>query len=205
MMRQPKFTGDLASLPTHGFGHRSLTWWGVMAFFLIEGTAFAMAFAAYFFLMNQEQLWPPPPIEPPDLLAGTLFTIILLLSEIPNTIIKKAARKGQLRKIRRLLVLMVAVGAVLLVLRGFEFFSLNVWWHENAYGSVIWMLLFLHLTHFLTDWIDTIVLAGVMHTKHGIENRKFIDVEENAMYWRFVWLAWLPIYALIYWLPRGVG
>ena len=41
-----------------------------------------------------------------------------------------------------------------------------------------------------------------MHTRHGIEARRFIDVSENALYWRFVWLAWLPIYLLIYWLPR---
>jgi len=25
------------------------------------------------------------------------------------------------------------------------------------------------------------------------------------MYWRFVWLCWLPIYALIYWVPRWVA
>ena len=52
---------------------------------LIEGTAFALTIAAYFFLMSQEQGWPPPPFQPPDLLAGTLFTLVMLLSEIPNT------------------------------------------------------------------------------------------------------------------------
>ena len=41
--------------------------------------------------MGHEQGWPPRPREPPDLLAGTLFTLIMLLSEIPNTMIKKAA------------------------------------------------------------------------------------------------------------------
>ena len=40
MTLPPKFSGDLADLPTHGFGHRSLTWWGVLAFFAIEGAAF---------------------------------------------------------------------------------------------------------------------------------------------------------------------
>jgi hypothetical protein len=25
------------------------------------------------------------------------------------------------------------------------------------------------------------------------------------MYWRFVWLCWLPIYVCIYWLPRWVS
>jgi heme/copper-type cytochrome/quinol oxidase subunit 3 len=29
-----------------------------------------------------------------------------------------------------------------------------------------------------------------------------VDTSENALYWRFVWIMWLPIYVMIYWLPR---
>ncbi len=204
-MLKPRFTADLSRLPTHGFGHRALTWRGEIAFFLIEGTAFVMAIAAYFFLMNQEQLWPPPPFAPPDLLPGTLFTIVILLSEIPNSIAKHAAEHGELRKLRRMLLVVTGIGVVLLALRAWEFDSLNILWSDNAYGSIIWALLLLHAVHFATDWVDTIVLAALMHTKHGMEGRRFVDCAENAMYWRFVWLSWLPIYLLIYWLPRLVS
>jgi heme/copper-type cytochrome/quinol oxidase subunit 3 len=204
-MLTPQFTDDLSSLPTHGFGHRALTWWGVVAFFLIEGTAFALAIAAYFYLMNQEQLWPPPPYAPPNLLAGTLFTLLILLSEIPNSIAKHAAEHGDLRALRRMLIVVSVVSLLLLALRLWEFDSLNVLWTDNAYGSIIWALLLLHTTHFLTDWVDTVVLTALMHTKHGVEGRRFVDCAENAMYWRFVWLCWLPIYGLIYWLPRLVA
>lgn len=201
-MLQPRFTEDVSKLQSHAFGHRSLTWWGIIAFFMIEGTFFALAIAAYFFLMNEEQVWPPPPINPPNLVAGTLFTVVLLLSEIPNTILKRAAEHGQLRRVRPLIIVLTAIGMALLVIRAFEFNSLHVQWYENGYASAIWMLLFLHTTHILTDWGDTAVLAVLMHTKHGIEGRRFVDTAENAMYWRFVWICWLPIYLLIYWLPR---
>jgi cytochrome c oxidase subunit III len=204
-MDKPAFTTDLAPLPTHAFGNRSLTWWGIIAFFLIEGTAFVLAIGAYFFLLNQEQAWPPPPFTPPDLLAGTLFTIVILLSEIPNTLVKHAAEAQDLPRVRKLLLIVTAIGLVLMILRGFEFASLNVKWHENAYGSAIWLLLFLHATHIATDWADTLVLTALMHTGHGDEGRRYVDCAENAMYWRFVWLSWLPIYALIYWLPRMVA
>jgi heme/copper-type cytochrome/quinol oxidase subunit 3 len=203
-MAQSEFTIDLAPLPTHAFGRRSLTWWGIIAFFLIEGTAFALAVAAYFYLMNQERSWPPAPILPPDLLAGTLFTIVILLSEIPNTLAKKSAEALDQRATQRWLLVACAIGAVLMILRGFEFNSLNVLWHQNAYGSVVWMLLVLHTTHIGTDWVDTLVLAALMHTPHGTEGRRFVDCSENAVYWRFVWLLWLPLYGLIYWLPRLV-
>ena len=202
MNLKPSFTRDLADLPTHAFSHRSLTWWGIIGFMVIEGTAFALAIAAYFFLMSQEQEWAPRPAVPPDLLAGTLFTIVLLLSEIPNTMIKKAAESCDVAGVRRLLPVMVAIGAFLLIIRGFEFNSLNVMWYDNAYGSIIWALLFLHFTHLATDWVDSVVLWQLMKTPHGHEPRRLVDTDENALYWRFVWLAWLPIYALIYWVPR---
>jgi heme/copper-type cytochrome/quinol oxidase subunit 3 len=202
MTRPVKFTGDLAGLPTHAYGHRSLTWWGVIAFFMIEGSAFALAFASYFFLMGGEQSWPPEPWQPPDLLAGTLFTLLMLLSEIPNTIVKKAAEKKELRTMQLFLLVMLAIGLLLFVLRGFEFASLNVWWYDNAYGSILWALLLLHLVHFATDFVDTAVLTALLFTRHAAENRRHVDVAENAMYWRFVWLLWLPIYVMIYWIPR---
>ena len=201
-MLQPRFTGDLATLPTYGFGHRALTWWGTIAFFLIEGTAFLLAIAAYFFLMCHEQSWAPDPWEAPELLAGTLFTLVMLLSEIPNTMIKKAAEKYEYDKVRKLLLWPVLIGVGLLVIRGFEFNSLNVLWYDNSYGSILWALLLLHTVHMATDWVDTVVLWRLMHTPHGYEPRRLVDVDENSLYWRFVWLTWIPIYVLIYWLPR---
>jgi heme/copper-type cytochrome/quinol oxidase subunit 3 len=202
MSLPPSFTEDVSALPTHAFSYRSLTWWGIIGFMVIEGGFFALTIAAYFFLMSQEQEWAPRPWEPPGLVAGTLFTLVMLLSEIPNTMIKKAAESYDLPKVQKLLLIMTAIGATLFVIRAFEFNSLNVLWYDNAYGSIIWALLFLHTTHVVTDWGDTVVLWRLMKTPHGEDPRRFVDVEENALYWRFVWLSWLPIYALIYWVPR---
>lgn len=202
MSAPPAFADDLSSLPSHGFGTRSLTWWGIIGYMVIEGTFFALTIGTYFFLMSREQQWAPAPWLPPNLIAGTLFTVVILLSEIPNTMLKKAADAFDLEGVRTLMPVMVAIGLVLLIIRGFEFNSLNVEWYDNAYGSVIWALLFLHTTHIATDWGDTVVLWWLMRTPHGENPRRFTDTDENSLYWRFVWLAWLPIYILIYWVPR---
>ena len=202
MSRGVRFTEDVAALPTHKFGPSSLTWWGVIGFMVIEGAAFGLTFAAYFYLMGHEQGWPPEGRIAPDVLAGTLFTLVILLSEIPNTFIKRAAAQADVPTIRLLLPVMVLVGVVLLVLRGFEFDSLNILWTENAYGSIIWALLLLHTTHLLTDWMDTVVLWALMRTRLAYEGRRQVDVDENSLYWRYVWLLWLPIYLMIYWMPR---
>ena len=73
--------------------------------------------------------------------------------------IKKAANAGDVPAIRRLMPVMIAIGVVLLAIRGFEFNSLNCRWTDDAYSSIIWALLFLHTTHILTDWGDTVVLG----------------------------------------------
>ena len=62
----------------------------------------------------------------------------------------------------------------------------------------------LHTAHLLIDTVDTLVLAVLMHTG-PLEGKRFADVSENAVYWYFVVLSWLPIYFVIYWAPRLSG
>jgi cytochrome c oxidase subunit 3 len=105
-------------------------------------------------------------------------------------------------KVRIGLLAMSVLGIAPMVVRVFEFPSLHVNWDTNAYGSVTWILLGLHTTHLITDLADTLVLLALMFTRHGETSRRFGDVQDNAMYWNFVVLTWLPIYGCIYWIPR---
>jgi heme/copper-type cytochrome/quinol oxidase subunit 3 len=61
----------------------------------------------------------------------------------------------------------------------------------------------LHTTHLVTDAWDTGVLAVLSFTG-PFESKRFVDVSENALYWIFVVLSWLPIYGVLYWVPRSV-
>jgi cytochrome c oxidase subunit 3 len=125
-----------------------------------------------------------------------------LVSVAPNILVSRWAARQDLRKVQIGMLVMVALGIAPLILRFYEFPAMHVRWDSNAYGSIVWTLLGLHLTHLVTDLGDTIVLAVIMFTKHGSNKRRFGDVQDNALYWNFVVLAWLPIYACIYWIPR---
>jgi cytochrome c oxidase subunit 3 len=198
-----RIVGDVSSLPDSAFSHRTLIWWGVLGFILIEGTAFVLAAGSYLFLMNQTTPWPPHRV-PPELLLGSCFTVLLLVSELPNVWTNHAARGERLVQTRVGLTLMTLVGVALLVLRYFEFQTLNVSWDDNAYGSIVWALLFLHTVHLVTDWVDTLVLT-VFAFVHDLERTHFSDVADNCLYWHFVAIAWLPIYGLLYWAPRLIN
>ena len=191
---------DATELPSYGFGHRSLMWWGTFGMIAIEATVFALAAFVYFYVRTRVDEWPPAAL-PPELVWGTANTVLMLVSAIPNHYTKRAAEAEDLRGVRIGIWICVAFGVGFTVLRALEFTTLNCRWDTNAYGSAVWMLLGLHTVHVLTDLWDTTVLAALM-MKDKVEGKRFVDVSENGMYWYFVVLAWLPIYAILYWGGR---
>jgi cytochrome c oxidase subunit III len=191
---------NAAPLPRVAFGHRSILWWGTMGIIAIEGTMFALVIVSYLYIKGRNPHWAPG-VFPPGLLWGTLNTVVLLASCIPNQLAKRSAEKMDLPGVQFWMVVCLVFGAAFNIIRIFEFRSLNVWWDTNAYGSVTWTLLGVHTTHILTDFLDSLVLAVLMFVG-PLEEKRFVDVSENAMYWYFVVLSWLPIYALIYFAPR---
>jgi cytochrome c oxidase subunit III len=189
--------GELADLPESASGATHLVWWGNIGFMAIEGTAFALAAGAYLYLMSQAAGWPPPGTLPPDLLWGGLFTLGVLLSEIPNLWVRRKALAKDEAGVRRGTLLMTIVALVLLIPRALEFGHLNVHWSDSAYGSVVWLLMVLHTAHLVTDLGDTAVQCVWLYT-HEVGDDQFADVEDNANYWTFVVFTWLPIGALVY-------
>lgn len=194
---EERVVADLSHLPMHGHGPASPTFWGTMAFMLLEGSGFALVISVYFYLASLAPAWPPSGVSP-NARPGTWITVLLLASLVPNHFVARWAGKGDLRKVRIGLVVMTFLGLAPLVVRVQEFPALNVWWDSNAYGSTLWLLIGLHTTHLVTDLIDTLVLLAIMFTRHGDNRRRYGDVQDNALYWNFVVLTWLPIYACIY-------
>lgn len=201
-LRELQFMGDLSHLPQHGHSHRSLTWWGMMGLICVEGTALALAAVAYLYLSVHEQQWPPEHLLLPDAAWGTVFTVIVLLSFVPNMVLDKRAQQEKIGPVRLWMVVMTLIGLVLVVIRYFEFRSIHVAWSDSAYGSAVVVLLGLHTVHLVTDLYDSIVLTVLMFTRHGDTGRRYVDVAENAIYWNFVIYVWIPIYVLLYLAPR---
>jgi cytochrome c oxidase subunit 1/cytochrome c oxidase subunit I+III len=193
-------TIDVRHLPSFGFGTRSLLWWATAGLMLIEGTGFAIGVAMYFYLRDINAAWPLN-APPPDWRWGTLNTIVLAASMVPNEFVKRAAQRLDRRATRAWLVVCLLFAIAFLGVRTLEFASLNVTWHANAYGSIVWFLLGLHTTHLVTDTIDTAVLTALLYIG-PLQGKRFVDASENALYWYFVVLSWLPIYAVIYIAPR---
>jgi cytochrome c oxidase subunit 3 len=197
MSREPI---DVSHLPEFAFGNRNLAWWGGAGLMIIEGMMFALMIVTYLYLKGRSPHWPPGYFAP-VLFWGTLNTVVLVASAVPNHLYERAAEKMDVPRIRLWMVVSLIFAVAFNVIRIFEFRSLNVWWDSNAYGSVVWTLLGFHTVHLLTDLVDSTALTWLMF-RGPVSPSHFVDTAENAMYWDFVVLAWLPIYVCIYLAPR---
>jgi heme/copper-type cytochrome/quinol oxidase subunit 3 len=137
----------------------------------------------------------------PQLTYGTLVTLLLVLSCGPMALTDVAARRGSRAVSQIGLVIAVACGLGALVLRGFEFSAVYFRWDSNAYGSVVWFLLGMHMLHLLVLTTECVLLAIWIFTRE-FDMKHRVDIVTVAVYWYWVTAIWLVLYAIIYFTPR---
>jgi cytochrome c oxidase subunit 3 len=201
---------NVKGLPKHRFDTHAPIWWGNLWLLAIETTMFAIAFAAYFYLQQNFQLWPPPNTSTvfgtdpvPDLTAATALLVLLVLSCLPMALMDRAARRGDQRGVKLWLGLTLLMGLAMFVLRAFEFGATKFRWDSNAYGSITWAILVLHALHLLTVWGECLLLATWVFTK-PLDMHRRVDATVLAVYWYWVAAVWIPFYVILYFAPRMI-
>ena len=194
---------DVRHLPEFAFEHRMPIWWGTAFFMVIEGSAFLMTLTAYAYLASQNPDWPLSRVLPNPWIGSVLLGW-LLISEVPNMWLKRRIKRCELKPTRIGMAVMSLVGLIAVGLRCFEFGYINVRWDSNAFGSMIWALSFLHTTHIVVDVAETLVMTAMAFLS-PLNGRRYVDLSENAEYWDFVVLTWIPVYLAIYWIPRWMA
>lgn len=188
-------------LPTQPDGREAPEWWGVLALIVIEGVVFTSLVASYFHFRTRHLAWPPPGIEPPELLLASLNTLLLAASALPVLLSVRALRAGDERTPR----LALPVGMLMLAV----FTGLKVWEYTHkawgpgthAYGSVVFTITGLHLAHVTAVLLKTAVIWAYL-LQGRVEARRPVPLEANALYWYFVVAVWIPLYTTIYLVPR---
>jgi heme/copper-type cytochrome/quinol oxidase subunit 3 len=197
---RPRRVLDVSVLPNEAFGHQGLVWWGTTGFMVIEGSMFVIVIIVYFYLRLRVPDWPPS-LPDPSLLIPTANLLLVFVSAVPNALAKKAAEQFDLARTRMWMTVLTLFGIGNVVLRAFEYGSLNCRWDDNAYASIVWVLLSMHTIHIATDVVDTAVLTTLLYAG-PVEKKRFVDASENSLYWYFIIAWWIPVYLVIYWAPR---
>jgi heme/copper-type cytochrome/quinol oxidase subunit 3 len=199
-MRATRVVADVSALPRNVFGHRALMWWGTMGFIIIEGTTLFICAVSYFYLRRNFATWPPQHIYRPALAIPTIQALLMLGSIFPMRAVDRAAKRMDLEAVRRGMLICSGLIVLMTVLRGFEFGALKVRWDTSAYGSAAWATLVAHGTLLLLEMAETLAITLLLFGPE-VEDRDLSGVNDNALYWYFLTLAWIPLYVIVFLTP----
>jgi heme/copper-type cytochrome/quinol oxidase subunit 3 len=192
---------DARGLPVAKAGAEMPVYLGIWGLVVIESMVVGTLLSSYFYLRLDAPEWPPAGVKPPDLLLPTLNTLVLLASGVAVHLADKAARKGQQARLKGGLGAGVVLALVFLTVKVVEYAGVDYRWDSHAYGSIVWTITGFHFLHVITLVLKTLVVGALaLRGYWGAE--RFIGVQVNGIYWQFVVVIWLPIYAVLYWAPR---
>ena len=200
---------DVSKLPREVLDHRSPVWWGNALLVVIETVMFAILVGAYFYLRQNFTDWPPPQsntvpadFDPvPGLKYSTVNCIVILLSFIPMYVADRAALKRKRRLVDAGLIGAVLFGVGSIALRFQELWELKFRWSENAYSSIVWLIVGLHLMHLFIGTLENLLMLVWISLK-GLDDKHARDVRVTAVYWYWVIGTWIILFGIVYVGPR---
>jgi heme/copper-type cytochrome/quinol oxidase subunit 3 len=197
------------NLPTYPRGAeqgRSPAFWGMVLLIFTEATFFAILFLSYVYLRFQSgSIWPPPPLEKPNLFLVSIMTPVLVLSSVPAHLAEAGIRRGNLRRLRLGLVLTIAQAGAFIGLTVMEWMEkihtehLKPW--TNAYGSIFFTIVGFHGVHVAVGVLLLLWLLIYAFRGRWTEE-SHIPVQNVILYWHFVDVVWLFIITLLYFSPH---
>jgi cytochrome c oxidase subunit III len=205
----PRTAINVSSLPSIALDHRSPLWWGNLWLLVIESVVFAIMLASYFYIRLNYSAWPPPQVNRlpfiydtnPALGISTANLIVILVIATVSRWADRACFRLDQKVVNISLGLMMLLGAVTIALRFVEFRSTHFRWDDNAYASVVWTILGLHLMHLLIAALEALVLATWTFRKK-LDDKHARDVRLLAIYWYWIAGVWVILYGVVYFGPR---
>jgi cytochrome c oxidase subunit III len=165
-----------------------------------ETMFFGGLISAFLILRVTSALWPPP-LQPrlPVEVTG-VNTLVLLGSSIVMMAARRALDRGDARGLVRRLLLAAGLGAVFLLVQGYEWvrlvsYGLTV--SSGVYGSTFYTLIGTHAAHVLAAvaWVGaTVLLAARGRFAEG----RIGAFRACAIYWHFVVALWPILYVAVY-------
>jgi heme/copper-type cytochrome/quinol oxidase subunit 3 len=192
----------LPSQPEPGFNHHVSVWWGHTLTLLGEGVALAILVVTYFYIWKKSAAWPPAGTPLPDLGVATLDLAVLVSSILPMWHTARLALRHERPRVLGSWLLGCALfGITGAILRLMEFKTVNARWHSGAYAAIVWAILAVHFAHILAATLETL-LIGIAMLRGPVNEWHFHDAMVNAVYWYFVALSWVALYAVVFLAPR---
>lgn len=172
---------------------------------LIFIASLAMIFAASILAVmvvrfDDDGVWPPAgmPALPVTLLWST---IVLLASSATQVLASRAASRGDVRGLRRWMIITLALAIAFLGMQGWAWSDLvdrGLDFSQHLYAWTFYFLTGLHAIHVIGGVIPMcFVTARAVRLGYTREDHR--GVAYVAMYWHFLDVAWIILYLTLLW------
>jgi heme/copper-type cytochrome/quinol oxidase subunit 3 len=158
---------------------------------------FVILIAAYLFLRASSPQWPPAGIELPKLDLSTPFSFVLWGSSIPIFWVESSIRKDRMDRVRLGLLISFVMGLAFVGYTLYDFNTLHFGWRDNAYGSIFYTIVGLHLLHVIVG----LAMNGVVQFKawlNKVSPVHHVTVDVFSLYWHFVDAVWLVVFPTLF-------
>jgi cytochrome c oxidase subunit III len=194
---------DLRHIDVRRHGHEPPLYWGIWGLMIVEAVVFASLISSFLYLRLLADNWPPAGTEPPSLLLPTINTGVILATMPFVRIADRAVTAGH----RGRLVLGLAGGLVLalafIVIKSIEYGKMDFRWDDHAYGSAVYAITGFHAAHMVVLVLKTIVIL-VLAVRGYFKPWRDVGIQVNGIYWYFVVVVWIPIYLVVFVMPKVI-
>lgn len=207
--RQPAYGrtawDDLEHLPpTTGLSHEKMTMW---AFLGSECLLFGALISTYLLLRNKPSTLDidvgPQANDLFDIPFTSVSSFILLMSSLTMVLAVQAIAKGDDRQTRLWLATTALFGAIFI---GGQVYEFTIFYREglgfttNISGSAFYTLTGFHGVH-VSLGIVMLLSLYVMSSRGRLTQKNAETVEIVGLYWHFVDIVWIVIFAIVYLIP----
>lgn len=165
---------------------------------LSEVMLFFGLLSSFFFLRGSLDTWGPP-FQQYDLTMPIITTLLLLASAGTMHLAYRAIRHDDRRRFEQLLTVTMLLGAAFIFGQIYEFGTIGFNLQDGAYAAIVLLTIGTHAAHVAIG----VLIFIVVHIRASLglfSSQRHLAVEMCALYWYFVALIWLVIFAILFFL-----
>lgn len=186
---------DIATHHDHGEADHSL--FGFIVFLLSESVIFLSFFVGYIVYKTTALDWLPPGVEGLEVREPLINTIVLVSSSFVIYLAERFLQAKNLWGFRTFWLITMAMGSFFIYGQAVEWRGLTFGFTDGLFGGTFYLLTGFHGLHVITG----VLLQGIMLVKSfipGNYDNGEVGVVATSLFWHFVDVIWIILFALIY-------
>ncbi|MEO0947691.1 MAG: heme-copper oxidase subunit III [Cyanobacteria bacterium J06641_5] len=170
---------------------------GFIIFLLSESVIFLSFFVGYIVYKTSGADWLPAGIEGLDVREPAINTVVLISSSFVIYVAERYLQRENLWGFRAFWLLTMAMGSYFLYGQAVEWRGLEFGFTDGVFGGSFYLLTGFHGLHVLTGVLLQAIMLGRSFIPNNYAGGEF-GVEATSLFWHFVDVIWIILFALIY-------